>query len=89
MTFLYILGATIEFFRNQLLTIAQDGALFGSDARYLIACVSGCLTNIVILLTFVDRLGCSHQSVQAGAIILVVGFPFVAFKYFVFPNTET
>ena len=48
----------------------------------------GYLLNFVILLTFVDRLGYTHQWVQAAAIIIVAGFLFITFKYYVFPETN-
>jgi putative flippase GtrA len=60
--------------------------LLNSGARYLVAHIFGYLVNLLILLTFVDRLGYSHQWVQAAAIIVVATFLFVAFRYFVFPR---
>lgn len=87
MTLLYVVGATIGFVGNRKWTFAHKGALLGSGARYFIAHIFGYLVNLLIMLTFVDRLGYSHQWVQAAAIIAVAGFLFVTFKYFVFPKT--
>lgn len=84
MTLLYVVGATIGFFGNRQWTFAHKGASLVSGARYFIAHVFGYLINFLILLMFVDRLGYSHQWVQAVAIIVVAGFLFVVFKYFVF-----
>ena len=87
MTVLYIVGALMGFFGHRKWTFTHQGTLLGSGARYFIAHLIGYLINFIILLTFVDRLGYSHQWVQAGAIIVVAGFLFVAFRYFVFPKT--
>ncbi|HWW04942.1 GtrA family protein [Collimonas sp.] len=89
MTLLYVVGATIGFFGNRQWAFAYKGTLLGAGARYFIAHIFGYLINFLILLTFVDRLGYSHRWVQAGAIIVVAGFLFVAFKYFVFPKAES
>lgn len=86
MTLLYVVGATIGFFGNRQWAFAHNGALLGSGARYFMAHVLGYLINFLMLFIFVDRLGYSHQWVQAGAIIVVAGFLFVVFKYFVFPK---
>lgn len=87
MTLLYIVGASIGYFGNRQWTFAHKGGL-GAGGRYLIAHLFGFLVNLLILLTFVDRLGYSHQWVQAVAICVVAGFLFLAFKYFVFPKGE-
>lgn len=89
MTLLYALGAIIGFLGNRQWTFAHKGAALGSGTRYLIAHFLGYLINLLILLTLVDRLGYSHQWVQAAAIIVVAGFLFCAFKYFVFPTAES
>ena len=86
MTLLYAVGATIGFFGNRQWAFAHSGTLLESSVRYVIAHMFGYLINFLILLMFVDRLGYSHQWVQAGAIFVVAGFLFVTFKYFVFPK---
>lgn len=89
MTLLYVVGATIGFFGNRQWAFAHKGALLGSGARYFMAHVLGYLINFFMLFIFVDGLGYSHQWVQAGAIIVVAGFLFVVFKYFVFPKIKS
>lgn len=89
MTMLYIVGAFIGFVGHRQWTFAHNGALLGSGARYFIAHLFGYLINFLILLTFVDRLGYPHQWVQVAAIIVVAGFLFVTFRYFVFPKAES
>ena len=86
MTLLYVVGATIGFIGNRKWAFAHSGTLLEAGARYFIAHMFGYLINFLILLMFVDKLGYSHQWVQAGAIFVVAGFLFVAFKYFVFPK---
>ena len=88
MTLLYIFGASIGFFCNRKWTFDYSGNSIRTIVRYMIAHVFGYLLNLIILFTFVDRLGYAHQAVQAAAIIFVAGFLFVTFKYFVFPNDE-
>jgi putative flippase GtrA len=89
MTISYITGAFIGFIGHRQWTFSHNGALLGSGARYVIAHLFGYLINFLILLTFVDTLGYSHQWVQAAAIIVVAGFLFVTFRYFVFPKVES
>ncbi|MEX1205155.1 MAG: GtrA family protein [Dongiaceae bacterium] len=87
MTLLYVVGATIGFFGNRRWAFAHKGALLGAGVRYFMVHVFGYLINFLILFTLVDKLGYSHQWVQAAAIIVVAGFLFVAFKYCVFKKT--
>jgi putative flippase GtrA len=88
MTILYIVGALMGFFGHRKWTFTHQGALLGAGARYFIAHSLGYLLNFLLLLIFVDKLGYSHQWVQAIAIFVVAGFLFVVFRYFVFPKTS-
>ncbi len=89
MTISYIFGMFVGFVGHRKWTFAHQGALLGSGARFLIAHLFGYLTNFLILLIFVDRLGYPHRWVQAAAIVVVAAFLFITFRYFVFPNTKT
>ena len=84
MTLLYIIGASIGFIGNRKWTFAHRGDSAGAALRYMLAHLFGYLLNFLILFTFVDRLGYAHQWVQAMAVIIVAGFLFIIFKYFVF-----
>lgn len=84
MTFVYILGATIGFIGHRKWTFAHQGDSFSSAIRYIFAHLLGYLFNFLILFVFVDKLNYMHQTVQALAIIVVAGFLFIIFKYFVF-----
>lgn len=84
MTLVYIIGATIGFIGNRKWTFAHRGDASSAALRYVLAHLFGYLLNFLILFTFVDRLGCAHQLVQAVAIIIVAGFLFIVFRYFVF-----
>lgn len=86
MTMLYLAGVLTGFAGHRNWTFAHRGALLGSGARYFIAHSLGYLINFFILLIFVDKLGYPHRWVQAIAIIIVAGFLFLAFRYFVFPK---
>lgn len=87
-TFLYPMGAAIGFYGTRRWAFSHKGAMLKSGFRYCIAHFFGYLINLLILFTFVDRLGYPHQWVQAAAIFVVAGFLFVVFKYFVFPKAE-
>ncbi|MGA9666224.1 MAG: GtrA family protein [Gallionella sp.] len=89
MTLLYIVGASVGFYGNRQWTFAHKGAVLKSSSRYFVAHFFGYLINLFILLTFVDELGYPHQWVQAAAVLVVAGFLFVVFKYFVFPKSES
>ena len=84
MTLVYIIGASIGFVGHRKWTFAHHGDSFSAALRYVLAHLFGYLLNLLILYTFVDYLGYAHQWVQAVAIIIVAGFLFVVFKYFVF-----
>ena len=84
MTFVYLVGASIGFIGNRKWTFAHRGNSSSAALRYVLAHLFGYLLNLLILVTFVDRLGYAHQWVQAAAIIIVAGFLFIVFKYFVF-----
>jgi putative flippase GtrA len=84
MSLMYLTGASIGFVVNRSWTFGHRGDFFGAAMRYVLAHIFGYLLNFMILYIFVDRLGYGHQWVQAVAIIVVAGFLFLFFKYFVF-----
>lgn len=84
MTLVYIVGAFIWFVGNRKWTFAHRGDSSSAALRYVLAHLCGYLVNLLILYTFVDRLGYTHQWVQAAAIIVVASFLFIIFKYFAF-----
>lgn len=84
MTLVYIIGASIGFVGNQKWTFAHRGNVSSAALRYALAHLFGYILNFLILLIFVDNLGYVHQWVQAVAIVIVAGFLFIVFKYFVF-----
>ena len=84
MTLVYFVGTVIGFIGNRKWTFAHRGVSSSAALRYVLTHLFGYLINLLILLTFVDHLGYAHQWVQIAAIIIVAGFLFVVFKYFVF-----
>lgn len=88
MTFVYITGALIGYFGNRKWTFAHGSSAYNSALRYVLAQTTGYLLNLLILWIFVDQIGYAHQWIQAMAIIIVAGFLFIAFKYFVFRETN-
>ena len=88
MTLIYGIGAVIGFIGNRKWTFVHSGNSSRAALRYVLAHLMGYFLNFLILFTFVDRLGYSHQWVQAAAIIIVAGFLFLLLKYFVFPQNN-
>jgi putative flippase GtrA len=88
MTLVYIMGGFIGFMGNRNWTFAHRGGASSAAFRYMLAHLCGYSLNFLILFTFVDRLGYAHQWVQAAAILIVAGFLFTLFKYFVFRESE-
>jgi len=88
MSLLYIAGVIIGFFGHRKWSFMHSGTVLGSSARYLIAHLLGYLINLILLFLMVDKFGYPHQWVQGGAILVVAGFLFVVFRYFVFSNRE-
>ena len=86
MTIVYAVAATVSFLGNRTLTFAHQGSVLGAGFRYIIAHSFGYCINLFILIVMVDRLGYSHQLVQAFAILVVAAFLFLSFKFFVFTN---
>ena len=84
MTLVYIIGASIGFVGNRKWTFSYNENLVGDTIRYILAHLFGYLLNFLMLLIFVDNLGYAHQWVQAISILIVAGFLFIVFKYFVF-----
>ncbi|KRI01738.1 GtrA family protein [Curvibacter sp. PAE-UM] len=88
MTLLYGVGATVSFLGNRRYTFGQQGALLGVGGRYVIAHSLGYFINLSIQVIMVDALGYPHQLAQALGICVVAVFLFLAFKHFVFVNTD-
>ena len=88
MTLLYTFAAGMGFIGNRWFVFVHRGAALTSAARYGVAHILGYSINLFLLLTLNTWLGYPHQWVQAGAIIVVAGFLFLIFKYFVFPYVE-
>jgi putative flippase GtrA len=84
MSLLYGVGAAVGFWGNRRVTFAHCGNPLGAGLRYAIAHGIGYFINLAILVVMVDRLGYTHQWVQAIAIFVVAIFLFLAFKFFVF-----
>lgn len=88
MSFFYVIGAILGFWGNKRLTFAHQGGVLASGMRYVLAHAVGYCLNLSLLLVFVSKLGYPHQWVQGGAILIVAGYLFLAFKFFVFKNPE-
>jgi putative flippase GtrA len=84
MSITYLSGALIGYFGNRQWAFAHRGNAWRAAMRYALAHSMGYLLNFLILLLLVDHLGYAQQWVQALAIIIVAGFLFIVFKFFVF-----
>lgn len=87
MTVTYLAGASIGFVSNKNWTFAHDGNATTAALRFITAHACGYLLNYFNLWVFVDRLGYPHQFIQGVSIMLVAGFLFLVFKFWVFRNS--
>lgn len=88
MSFFYVIGAVLGFWGNKRLTFAHQGGVLASGVRYVLAHAVGYCLNLTLLLVFAGKLGYPHQWVQGAAILIVAGYLFLMFKYFVFKSLE-
>lgn len=88
MTMLYVASASIAFFGNRKWTFANSGGILGPGVRYILCHLAGYTINYLMLFFLADRMGYPYQLIQASAIIVVAGFLFLAFKYFVFVEAK-
>lgn len=84
----YVVAAAVGFVGNRQLTFAHEGSIWSAGARYVVVHAGGFLLNLGILALLVDRYGRSHVWSQAFAIVVVAGYLFVAFKFFVFRSDD-
>lgn len=84
MTFLYIVGVIISFWANKEFVFKYEGGMIAPSIKFGIAHTIGYLLNLGLLFFLTDKLGYSHQYVQAAAIFIVAGYLFVALRFFVF-----
>jgi putative flippase GtrA len=89
MTLLYFLSTTFSFFGNWKWVFANNQHFIAASSRFFIAHLLGYLINLMLLATLTDRLDYPYQLVQVVAIIVVAGFLFLAFKFFVFPTKQS
>lgn len=86
MTLLYCTSVITGFFGNRKWSFSHRGPKGAAAVRYVSAHAVGYGLNFAILAFFVDRLRYPHRLVQAGAILAVAAYLFVAFRFFVFPR---
>ena len=86
MSLLYAIGATLGFIGNRRWVFSHDGQALASMVRYWIAHTIGYAINFALLYGLVDMSGYSHRIVQGAAILVVAGYLFVMFHFFVFPQ---
>lgn len=84
----YVVAAAVGFVGNRQLTFAHQGSVWSAGARYVVAHTGGFLLNLGLLALLVDHYDRSHVWSQAFAIVVVAGYLFVVFKFFVFAADE-
>jgi putative flippase GtrA len=89
MSILYITAATASYYGNRTLTFAHKGCLIKSGSRFFLMHCLGYLINLCMLFILVDKLDYPHQWVQILAIVVVAGFLFLTFKFFVFKEQDS
>lgn len=87
MSILYFVGAALGYFGNRRWAFRYSGNIWRSSAGYFIFHAGGYCINLGLLFMFVDRLGYPHQVVQAGAILVVAAYLFVALNLVVFKRS--
>jgi len=83
MSCIYIIGAAINFYFNRRWTFGAAQSISAGLARYLLAMALGYLLNLVWLYMFVDLIGCPHELVQAGAIVVISIYFYLINKHYV------
>lgn len=89
MSALYAVGVIISFLANRKIVFSYVGSIFYSFIRFLATHILGYTLNFTIMTVMVDKMGYPHELAQACGIIIVAGFLFISFKFFVFPNHKT
>ena len=84
MTMLYGVGMFVGFFYVKRFIFPCVGSVIYIGIRYVVAHFSGYILNFFILFLFVDVMKYPHQLIQALSIIMVAGFLFLVFKFYVF-----
>jgi putative flippase GtrA len=84
---LYPLGAMTAYFGHAKYAFAYQGKHSHGVMRYIVAHLTGYAINVSLLYVFTDRLGFSHQAVQACAVVVVGGVLYVFFRCWVFPHS--
>lgn len=86
MSLLFVVGVGQSFIFNKRWTFGYSGAARAVLPRYAAAYGGSYLLNLVLLAILVDRLGWSHQFVQAGAMGLNALLLFLLQRHWVFPQ---
>jgi putative flippase GtrA len=86
MSALFALAIAVTFSLNRNWSFAHRGSIGHTAWRYLSVYGTGFLLNLLGLAVFVDGLGWPHAMVQAGAIVAVAIYLFLAQKYWVFAD---
>jgi putative flippase GtrA len=85
-TILYPLAIFFGYFTHRKFSFLHAGGMpnITSLGRYFIVYIVGYGLNITLLYLLHDRLGFSHQWVQAASIFIIASFLFIALRLFVF-----
>ncbi|OOO28598.1 GtrA family protein [Agrobacterium sp. YIC 4121] len=84
MTALYATATGIAFFANRSFTFVDHGRMGPAGLRFVLIYLAGWVLNLILLETFVDKLGYPHSFVQGIAIVIVAAVLFVLQRHFVF-----
>lgn len=85
---LYPQAVLLGFYGHRNFAFAHKGSVTNSGVRFLIAHLFGYGINLLLLYMFVDLLSYNHQIVQAFTILLLTGYFFIVYKYFVFSKNK-
>lgn len=88
MSLLYGVGVLLTFLFNKRWTFENRGAHGLVFMRYCMTYGLGYVINLLVLLVFVDQLGCRHEIVQGIMILTLAVMLFLLQKYWVFHLTR-
>lgn len=87
-TVVYVVALAVGFAGHRKVTFAHQGRLGRAAALYLVVYAIGYLIDIALLAIGMDVLDQSHVIAQAGAVVVVAIYLYMALQLFVFTSSS-
>lgn len=84
MSILYFIGVFLGYVGHKEITFSHKSGFRKSGVKFISVHLIGYFIDLLLLYVFVDLYDYPHQYIQAIAIVIVAGFLFFGFKFFVF-----